>query len=139
MICLITSPIKQIRYTVENTIIIKHSLTVTKFPKYSQNPLTTHDVNVISNRKEFYAFAIFRDVLAPNILTLNIKSVNLYVNILTTSSDRFKTFQKMWLLEKHLAFNYGFQLQVVLLAVQVMQLTLVIYQSMITLLFIWKI
>ena len=92
--CLIASPIKQIGYTVENTIIIKHSLTVTKFPTYSQNPLITYDLNVISNRKEFYAFAIFRDALAPNILTLNIKSVNLYVNILTTSSGRFKTSQK---------------------------------------------
>ena len=42
-ICLIASPIKQIRYTVANTIVIKHSLTVTKFPAYGQNPLITYD------------------------------------------------------------------------------------------------
>ena len=93
-ICLIASPIKRIRYTVEKTIVIKHSLAIIKYPTYSQNPLITYDLNVASNRKEFYAFAIFRDARAPNILTLNIKSVNLHVNILTTSSGGFKTFQK---------------------------------------------
>ena len=93
-ICLSASPIKQIRYTVENTIIIKHSLTVTKFPVYSQNPLITYDLNVASNRKEFYAFAISRYALAPKILNLNIKSVNFNVNILTTFSDGFKALQK---------------------------------------------
>ena len=93
-ICLIASPIKRIRYTAENTVVIKHSLAITKYPTYSQNPLITYDLNVTRNRKEFYAFAIFRDARAPNILTLNIKSVNLYINILTTSSGGFKTFQK---------------------------------------------
>ena len=85
---------KQIRYTVENTIIIKHSLTVTKFPVYSQNPLITYDLNATSKRKEFYAFAVFRYGLAPNILTLNIMSVDFNVNILTTFSDGFKALQK---------------------------------------------
>ena len=47
-----------------------------------------------SNRKEFYAFAILRDPLAPNILTLNIQSVNFYTNILTTFSEGFKTPQQ---------------------------------------------
>ena len=94
-ICLIASPIKQIRYTVANTIVIKHSLTITKFPAYGQNPLITYDPNVTSNRKEFYVFAIFRDVLAaPNVLTLNIKSVNFYTNILTTFSEGLKTLHK---------------------------------------------
>ena len=93
-ICLIENSIKQIRYTEEKTIIIKHSLTVTKFPTYSQNPLITYDVNVRSNRKEFYTFAIFRYALAPNSLILNIESVNLYVNILTTFSEGFKILQK---------------------------------------------
>ena len=88
-ICLMASPIKQIRYTVENTIIIKHSLTVTKFPEYSQNPLITYDLNMTSNRKEFYTFTIFRYALAANILTLNISSVNFNVNILTTFSQGF--------------------------------------------------
>ena len=85
-ICLIASPIKQIKYTVENTIVIKRSLTVTKFPVYGQNPLIAYDFNVTNNWKEFYAFAIFRDALAPNILTLNIKSVDFSVNIFTTFS-----------------------------------------------------
>ena len=93
-ICLIASPIKQIRYTVENTIIIKHSLTITKFLAYSQNPLITYDLNVTRIRKEFYAFAIFRYALASSILTLNVKSVNFNVNILTTFSKGFRTFQK---------------------------------------------
>ena len=93
-ICLIASPIKRIRYTVESTIAIKHSLTITKFPTYGQNPLITYDLNVIGDRKEFYAFAIFRYALAPNILTLNIKSVDFNVNILTTLSEGCKTVQK---------------------------------------------
>ena len=93
-ICLIASPIKQIRYTVKNTIIIKHSLAVTKFPAYGQNPLITYDLNATSNRKEFHAFAVFRYALAPTILTLNIKSVDFSINILTTFSEGFKTLQK---------------------------------------------
>ena len=77
-----------------NTIVIKHSLTITKFPVYGQNPLITYDPNVTSNRKEFYVFAIFRDALAPNVLTLNIKSINFYTNILTTFSEGLKTLHK---------------------------------------------
>ena len=93
-ICLVASPAKKIRYTVENTIVIKHSLVVTKFPGYSQNPLITYGLNVTSNRKEFYAFAIFRNALAPNVLNLNIQSVDFSVNILTTFSEGFKTLQE---------------------------------------------
>ena len=94
MICLIASPIKQIRYPLKNTIVIKHSLTVSKFPAYGQNPLITYYPNVTSNQKKFYAFAIFRDALAPNVLTLNIKSVNFHINILTTFSESLKALQK---------------------------------------------
>ena len=104
-ICLIASPIKQIRYTVENTIIIKHSLTVTKFPEYSQNPLITYDLNMTSNRKEFYAFAILRYALAANILTLNISSVNFNLNILTTFSQGFKTLNKNLVVQKKFLFQ----------------------------------
>ena len=107
-ICLNASPIKQIRYSVENRIVINHSLTVTKFPAYGQNPLITCDLNVTSNRKEFYAFAIFQYALALNILTLNFKSVNFNVNILTTFSERFKTLQKNLVFQK----KSGFQLWV---------------------------
>ena len=118
-ICLIASPIKQIRYTVENTIVIKHSLTVTKFPVYGQNPLITYSISVTSNRKDFYAFGISRYVLASQTLTFNIKSVNFYVNILNTFSERLKTLQKIWLLDKNLAFNCSFQFQIVLSVVLV--------------------
>ena len=90
-ICLVASPTKKIRYTVENTIAIRHSLAVTKFPGYGQNPLITYDLNVTSNQKKFYAFAIFRNALAPNILNLNIQSVDFSVNILTAFSKGFKT------------------------------------------------
>ena len=86
------SPIKQIRYTLENPIIIKHSLTVSKFPAYSQNPLITYNRNVTSSRKGFYAFTIFRYVLSPEILTLNIKSVNFNVNIFTTLTEDISSF-----------------------------------------------
>ena len=78
------SSIKQVRFTLKNPVIIKYSLTVSKFPAYSHNPLITYDRNVSGNRKEFYAFKIFRYDLSPEILTLNIKSVNFNVNILTT-------------------------------------------------------
>ena len=118
-ICLIASPIKQIRYTVENTIVIKHSLTVTKFPVYGQKPLITYGISVTSNRKDFYAFGISRYALASYTLTFNIKSVNFYVNILNTFSERLKTLQKIWLLDKNLTFNCGFQFQIVLSVVLV--------------------
>ena len=97
-VCLIASPIKLIRYPLKNTIVIKHSLTVTKSPSYSQNPLITYDLNVANNRKEFYAFTIFRNALTPNILTLNIKSVNFHTNIFTTFSEGLKTLQKNMIL-----------------------------------------
>ena len=99
------SPIKQIRYTVENTIIIKHSLTVTKFPEYSQNPLITYDLNMTSNRKELYTFTIFRYALAAKILTLNISSVNFNVNILTTFSQGFRTLNKKLLVQMKFVFQ----------------------------------
>ena len=88
---------KQIRFALQNPIIIKHSLTVSKFPPYSQNPLITYDHNVTRNWKEFYAFTIFQYVLSPEILTLNIKSVNFNVNILTTLSGDISGF--------HLSFS----------------------------------
>ena len=121
------NPIKQIRYTVESTIIIKHSLTITKFPKYGQNPLITYDLSAIGDRKEFYVFAIFRYALVPNILTLNIKSVDFNVSILTTFSEGYETVQKD---------TSGFQFQIVLLVVQIIQFNLVINGSMTNLLFI---
>ena len=88
---------KQIRFTLQNPIIIKHSLTVSKFPPSSQKPLITYDHNVKRNWKEFYAFTIFRYVLSPEILTLNIKSINFNVNILTTLSGDISGF--------HLSFS----------------------------------
>ena len=94
MIFLIASSVRQIRYTLENEIVIKHSLTIAKFPAYSQNPLIVHHFNPKSSWKQFHAFAISQYVLAPDILTLNIKSVNFNVNILTTFSEGFKTLQK---------------------------------------------
>ena len=93
-ICLIASPIKQIRYILENPIVIKHSLAVTKFPAYSLNPVITHHLNATSNWKEFYAFSIFQSHKASGILTLNIKSVNFNVNIFTTLSAGCKTLRK---------------------------------------------
>ena len=93
-ICLIASPIKQIAYIVENPIVIKNSLAVTKFPGYSQNPVITYHLNTTSNWKVFYAFAISRYFEAPGILTVNFKSVDFKVNILTTFSEGFKTPQK---------------------------------------------
>ena len=93
-IFLIASPIKQIRYTLENTIIIKQSLTITKFPAYSQNPVMTYHLNLTSNLEEIYAFAISRNVIIPEILTLNIKSVNFEVNDLRTLSERFQSLKK---------------------------------------------
>ena len=109
-ICLIASPIKQIRYTVENTIVIKHSLAVTKFPAYGQNPLITYDLNATSNRKEFYAFAVFRYALASTILTLNIKSVDFSVNILTTFSEEFKTLQENMFVREISGFQSWFSI-----------------------------
>ena len=93
-ICLIASQIKQIRYSLENQIIINHSLTVTKFPVHSLNPVITYHLNVTNNWQEFYAFAISPYVVTADTLTLNIKSVNFNVNILTTFSEGDRTLSK---------------------------------------------
>ena len=97
-IYLTASPIKKIRYTLENPIVIKHSLTVIKFPANSLNPVITYDFNVSSNREEFYAFRISQYVVAPDILTLDIKSVNFDVNIFTIFPEVYEPLPKELLL-----------------------------------------
>ena len=135
-ICLIASPIKQIRYTVKNTIAIKHSLTVTKFLEYGQNPLITYDLNVTSSQKKFYTFAVFRDALVSNILTLNIKSVNFYVNILTTFFEGFKTLQENVVTRETSGFQAWLSVSDSIVSSTNHAVTLVIYRSMKTFLFI---
>ena len=93
-IYLIASPVKQTRYILENPIVITHSLTVIKFPANSQNPVITYDFNETSNWKGFYALTISQYVVAPDILTLDIKSVNFNVNIFTIFSEGYKSLQK---------------------------------------------
>ena len=80
-IYLIASPIKQIRYMLENPIVIKHSLNVIKFPVNSQNPVITYDFNETSNWKGFYILTISQYVVAPDILTFDTTSLNFNVNI----------------------------------------------------------
>ena len=83
-ICLIASPIKQIKYSLENHIVIKHSLTITKCPLFTVNPVIVYQFNVNSNWKEFYAFGSFTSaVAATEMLSLKIKSVNFNVNVFT--------------------------------------------------------
>ena len=91
-ICLIASAIKQIKYSLEIHIVIKHNLTVTKCPLLSVNPVIIYRVNVISKWKEFYAFTSFRSTVgAAEMLSLKIKSVNFNVNIFTDFSEGCKT------------------------------------------------
>ena len=71
-ICLIASPIKQIRYSREKPIVINHSLTVTKSPLFSLNPVIIYRFNVTSNWTEFYAFTSFRSADADEMLSLSI-------------------------------------------------------------------
>ena len=87
-ICLIASPVKPIRYSVGKPIVIKHSLTVTKSPLFSLNPVINYRINVTNNWKEFYAFTSFRSDDADEMLNLKIKSVDLNVNIFTSLSER---------------------------------------------------
>ena len=94
-ICLIASLNKQIRYNLDKQIVIKHSLTVTKCPSFSINPVIISRGNVTSNRKEFYAFAKFRSApAAVEIMSLKIKSVNFNVNIFTAYSKEYKSIGK---------------------------------------------
>ena len=86
-ICLIASPIKPIRYSVGKPIVIKHSLTVTKSPLFSLNPVINYRINVTNNWKEFYAFTSFRSDDADEMLNLKIKSVDFNVNIFTSLSE----------------------------------------------------
>ena len=93
-VCLIASQMKQIRYSLESQIVIKHSLTVSKFPAYSLNPVIIYHLNVTNNWQEFYAFAISPSAVATETVKLNIKSVNFNVNIFTTFSEEHKTLSK---------------------------------------------
>ena len=51
-IYLFASQVKQVFYVLENPVVIKHSLTVTKTSTNSQNPVIRHHFNVPSNWKE---------------------------------------------------------------------------------------
>ena len=94
-ICLIASPNKQIRYRLDKQIVIKHSLTVTKCPSFSINPVIISRDNMTSNWKEFYAFAKLRSAAATvEIMSLKIKSVNFNVNIYTAYSKGYKSIGK---------------------------------------------
>ena len=90
-IYLIASPLKEIRYSLEKQIIIKHSLTITKFPLVGLNPVIIYRVNASSSWKEFYAFASFRSTAAAaEMLSLKMKSVNFHVNIFSTFSEEHR-------------------------------------------------
>ena len=86
-ICLIASPIKQIRYSLEKPIVIKHSLIVTRSPLFSLNPVIIYRISVTSNWKEFYVFTSFRFADTDEMLNLKSKSVNFNVNIFTARSE----------------------------------------------------
>ena len=92
-IYLIASPLKEIRYSLEKQIIIKHSLTITKYPLVGPNPVIIYRVNATSSWKIFYAFTSFRSAAAAaaaEILSLKIKSVNFHVNIFSTFSEGYR-------------------------------------------------
>ena len=119
-ICLIASPNKEIRYSLEKQIVIKHNLTVTKCPLFSVNPVIIYRDNVTSNWKGFYAFTKFISAAAAvEIITLKIKSVNFNVNIFTAYSEGSKSIG----MTIYLAAYYYFQYRIVLSVVQVMHLT----------------
>ena len=91
-IYLIAGPLKKIRYSLEKQIIIKHSLTITKFPLVDLDPVIIYRVNASSSWKEFYAFASFRSTAAAaaEMLSLKMKSVNFHVNIFSTFSEGYR-------------------------------------------------
>ena len=90
-IYLFASPLKKIRYSLEKQIIIKHSLTITKYPLVGLNPVIIYRVNASSSSKEFYAFASFRSTAAvAEMLNLKMKSVNFHVNIFSTFSEGYR-------------------------------------------------
>ena len=92
-IYLIASPLKEIRYSLEKQIIIKHSLIITKYPLVGLNPVIIYRVNATSTWKEFYAFASFRSTaaVAAKMFSLKIKSVNFNVNIFSSFSERYRS------------------------------------------------
>ena len=86
-ICLIASLDKQIRYSLEQQIVIKHSLTITKCPPYSVNPVIIYRKNVTRTWKEFFAFTKFRSAASAETFSLTINSINFNVNIFTAYSE----------------------------------------------------
>ena len=91
-IYLIASPLKEIRYSLEKQIIVKHSLTITKYPLVGLNPVIIYRVNATSSWKEFYAFASFRSTAAAaaEILSLKMNSVNFHVNIFSAFLEGYR-------------------------------------------------
>ena len=82
---------KEIRYSLEKQIIIKHSLAITKYPLVGLNPAIIYRVNASSNCKEFYTFASFRSTAAAaEMLSLKMTSVNFHVNIFSTFSEGYR-------------------------------------------------
>ena len=77
----------QVQKSLEKPTVINHSLTVTKNPLFSLNPVIIYRINVISNWTDFYAFTNFRSADADEMLSLKIESVNFNVNGFTGLSE----------------------------------------------------
>ena len=78
----------QVIYMLESTTVIKHSLTVTKFPKSSINPVITYHVNMTKSLTKAFAFKISNSNITGEVLSLNFNSVNFNVNILNIFSEK---------------------------------------------------
>ena len=86
-IYLIGNHATHVMYMLESTIVIIHSLTITKFPKSCINPVIAHHINMKSNLTKDFAFKISSSNIVSNNLSLNFNSVNFNVNILTAFSE----------------------------------------------------
>ena len=83
-IYLIGSRATHVMYRLETTIVIKHSLTITKYPKSSINPVITYHTNVASSLKKFFAFKNSGSDIVGEVLSVNFNSINFNVKIFAT-------------------------------------------------------
>ena len=83
-IYLIGSRSTHVMYRLETTIVIKHSLTITKYPKSSINPVITYHTNVASSLKKFFAFKNSGSDIVGEVLSVNFNSINFNVKIFAT-------------------------------------------------------
>lgn len=89
----------QILCSCEHTIVIKYSLTITKFPKSSITPATTDRFKETNYLKNFFCFHKFCSDIVVEVFILNFNAADFDVNIFTTSEESIPARENVTILD----------------------------------------